>query len=126
MPKDEPRDEPDDTGGEGDDDDTGGGSNEERLERVEKAVEKLSSLVTDALGGDPADDDTGGGGEPHAAPRTIAAIEDATESRVRAAVAQLEREKETSTRLGAIEKAIEKVPRKVRRVTSLVWGPGDE
>lgn len=116
-----------DAGDAGNDDDRGEGTNEERLERVESAIERLGDLVESALGNADDDDDKGDAGnddkgDAGAGPRSIAQVEDTTEARVREAVNRLEREKTTDSRLSALEKVTEVVPRKVRKLTSAIWG----
>lgn len=121
----------DDTKGDVDDDTKGkpAGTTEARLERVESAIERLGDLIDDALGGDGGDDgkgDTKGDAGAGDATRSAAQVEDTTEARVRAAVERLERDKATEDRLGRLEKAAEKIPRKVRKLTAAVWGKADD
>lgn len=93
--------------------------------------EEIRAVVAEVLdsgddGGAGDDDDKGDAGDDgKGAPRSVAQVEDVSEDRVRRAVEKLAEEKEVRDRLTNVEKAIEKVPAKVRKITSAIWGKAE-
>lgn len=84
----------------------------------------IREIVADVIDGSEGEGDGGDGSEDEKtnAPRSIAQQENVTADQVRRAVEQLADEKDVKDRLQKVEKAIEKVPGKVRKLTTWVWG----
>lgn len=108
------------------DDDTGDGDvTDERIAGVVRDVLAEAGLLTGkkAAGKKAAakpDDEPG-------RPRNARDEEDATEDRVRRAVAKIKEEESVKDRIAKVEKAVEKPPKpKPRRLTRALWGSDDD